>query len=92
MSVCLSVCLSFKYALNINPILLYQSRWYVKILFTFFPEKKKVKQEKGDVLVLKVKDYNDTIYNNINCSDEQLMVKSAVWEGNHSIWVSQHLQ
>ncbi len=50
----------------------------MKILFTFFPEKKKVKQEKGDVLVLKVKDYNDTIYNNINCSDEHLMVKSAV--------------
>ncbi len=36
------------------------------------------------------KDYNDTIYNNINCSGEELMVKSAMWEGYNSIWASQY--
>ncbi len=37
-----------------------------------------------------VKDYNDTIYSNIDYSDEKLMVKSAKWEGNNSIWASQY--
>ncbi len=36
------------------------------------------------------KDYNDTIYNNINCSGEELMLKSAMWEGYNSIWASQY--
>ncbi len=40
--------------------------------------------------VLMVKEYNDTTYNNINCSGEELMVKSVIWEANHSIWVSKY--
>ncbi len=38
--------------------------------------------------VLMVKDYNDTIYSNIDCSGEELMVKSEMWEGNN--WASQY--
>ncbi len=47
---------------------------------------------KGDVYpyVLMVKEYNDTIYKNTDCSGEELMVKSAMWEENHSIWASQY--
>lgn len=44
--------------------------------------------QKGDIYpnVLMVKDYNDTVYNIINYSGEQLN-SATLCKGNYSIWV-----